>query len=463
MERIGAAHSKRRKPNGITKADREARKSDDLLKRNFTAEKPCEKCVTDITEIPAKDGKLYVSAIFDCFDVSVWGLANIFKNAPYPDGNKLYFIEDPGQSWNAITVGGYTNSVTITDPLLKGFRPLADVDELSPFSSTSVMWDKKWPIKPEVLFDGGNVATNDTDFSEATDADLLTTGSDLLNYPLSSIRATSGATAQAALFAARIYSEYPDLWPETVRALMIHSARWTSKMKKQFDVDESKKTSKQSLLRACGYGIPSLDRALYCLNNHVNLIIESELQPYKSGQANEMHLHQIPWPSEVLLGLGEVPATLRITLSYFIEPGPGEIGWKDKYRYASCGLRFDVINSNETVEDFGKRINMKMRGDDTKDKGDGSPRNWYLGTNNRDVGSIHSDFCETTAAELVNANYVAIYPVGGWWKDRVYLGKSNEKIRYSLIVSIETPDTKTDLYTPIVNLISEGIDTPTET
>ena len=75
METIGVDHSKRRKPNSITKADREARKSDDLLKRNFTAKKPCEKCVTDITEIPAKDGKLYVSAIFDCFDVSVLGLA----------------------------------------------------------------------------------------------------------------------------------------------------------------------------------------------------------------------------------------------------------------------------------------------------------------------------------------------------------------------------------------------------
>lgn len=75
MERIGADHPKLRKPNGITKEDREARKSDDLLKRNFIAEKPCEKCVTDITELPAKDGKLYVSAIFDCFDVSVLGLA----------------------------------------------------------------------------------------------------------------------------------------------------------------------------------------------------------------------------------------------------------------------------------------------------------------------------------------------------------------------------------------------------
>lgn len=60
---------------GVTKADREARKSDDLLKRNFTSEKPLEKCVTGITEIKAKDGKLYVSAIFACFDSAVLGLA----------------------------------------------------------------------------------------------------------------------------------------------------------------------------------------------------------------------------------------------------------------------------------------------------------------------------------------------------------------------------------------------------
>ena len=63
------------KPDGITKADREAHKSDDLLKRDFTSAEPLKKCVTDITEIKAKDGKLYVSAIFDCFDAAVLGLA----------------------------------------------------------------------------------------------------------------------------------------------------------------------------------------------------------------------------------------------------------------------------------------------------------------------------------------------------------------------------------------------------
>ncbi len=75
MEKIGLSHRPRRKPNGITKADREARKSDDLLKRDFSSKEPLKKCVTDITEIKAKDGKLYVSAIFDCFDAAILGLA----------------------------------------------------------------------------------------------------------------------------------------------------------------------------------------------------------------------------------------------------------------------------------------------------------------------------------------------------------------------------------------------------
>ncbi|TGX95392.1 IS3 family transposase [Hominisplanchenecus murintestinalis] len=75
MEEIGISHPPRRKPKGITKADREARKSDDLLKRDFHAEEPLTKCVTDITEIKASNGKLYVSAVFDCFDSSVIGLA----------------------------------------------------------------------------------------------------------------------------------------------------------------------------------------------------------------------------------------------------------------------------------------------------------------------------------------------------------------------------------------------------
>ena len=75
MEKIGLIHKPRRKSNGITKADREARKSDDLLKRDFHADKPLEKAVTDISELKAKYGKAYVSVVFDCFDLMPLGIA----------------------------------------------------------------------------------------------------------------------------------------------------------------------------------------------------------------------------------------------------------------------------------------------------------------------------------------------------------------------------------------------------
>ena len=44
MDEIGLNHKPKRKPNGITKADKEAHKSDDLIKRDFTANKPIETC-----------------------------------------------------------------------------------------------------------------------------------------------------------------------------------------------------------------------------------------------------------------------------------------------------------------------------------------------------------------------------------------------------------------------------------
>jgi hypothetical protein len=381
------------------------------------------------------------------------------SNSQYPDSSIIHGVENPGQSWNALTVGAVSNDIQINNPAYNGFKPVADVGELSPYSSTSVTWDSKWPIKPEILLDGGNMATNGAYYTACEDLSILTTHHNHLIRPFSTIHGTSSAVAKAAWMAAQIYEEYPGIWPETVRALLVHSARWTDAMRKQFCTEDSKTKGRRLLLRSCGYGIPDLDKAIQCANNSVNLVIQDELQPFKKDKMNEMHLHKLPWPKDVLQSLGETEATIRVTLSYFIEPGPGEVGWKDKYRYPSCGLRFDVINSNETLEDFKKRINVKMR-EKKEDRGDGSSREWYLGVVNRDTGSIHSDFCNDLAVNLCDANQVAVYPVIGWWRERSHLGKHKEKLRYSLVVSIETPEVNTDLYTPIVTEITNS--TPVE-
>jgi len=65
----------RRYPKGLTRADKKARKSDDLIKRNFRADRPNEKWVSDITEVQTADGKLYISGVLDCFDNSIMGLS----------------------------------------------------------------------------------------------------------------------------------------------------------------------------------------------------------------------------------------------------------------------------------------------------------------------------------------------------------------------------------------------------
>ena len=86
--------------------------------------------------------------------------ADFYGNA-YPEKNTIEMIDNPGQSWNAITVGGYANKIDIADDGFRGFSALAPRGALSPYSRTSVSWPKYRPIKPEVLFEGGNVATND--------------------------------------------------------------------------------------------------------------------------------------------------------------------------------------------------------------------------------------------------------------------------------------------------------------
>lgn len=148
---------------------------------------------------------------------------------------------------------------------------------------------------------------------------------------------------------------------------------------------------------------------------------------------------------------------MKVTLSYFIEPGPGEVGWKDRYRYPSCLLRFDV-NGTDSRDAFLQRINAAIQEEDKKSDGGGV--SWTLGPNNRNKGSIHSDTWLTTAAQLAMSNYIGVYPAIGWWRERAWLERWNRKIRYALIVTIETPEQNVDLYTPIQAMIK--VKTPVE-
>lgn len=74
MSESGLLH-RRRIPHGITKATTEIQERENLIKRDFSAEEPLKKVLSDITEIQCHDGKLYVSAVLDCFNGEILALA----------------------------------------------------------------------------------------------------------------------------------------------------------------------------------------------------------------------------------------------------------------------------------------------------------------------------------------------------------------------------------------------------
>ena len=73
MSEAGLIHRHRR-PHGITKADTATQDRENLIKRDFSAEKPLKKLLTDITEVQCSDGKLYISPVLDCFNGEIIAL-----------------------------------------------------------------------------------------------------------------------------------------------------------------------------------------------------------------------------------------------------------------------------------------------------------------------------------------------------------------------------------------------------
>ena len=287
-------------------------------------------------------------------------------------------IEDPAQAWNALTVGAYTELTDLDpgEPGYDGYTPLAPHGELSPYSRTSVACSPLWPAKPDVLLEGGNVARspNGTAYDWPNVFQRLTTKRRFPDpRPLTVTRQTSAATAEAAHLAASIMAEYSAIWPETVRALIVHSAEWTPAMKARLDAAVPRR-HRDALRRRYGMGVANLARATRSANDALTLIAEQVIHPFDGeGRMREMHFHYLPWPTDVLLGLGEAEVRLRVTLSYFVEPNPGARGWLRRYSYASHGLRFDVRRATEDNEAFRRRLNALALAEEEQRQGPAAP------------------------------------------------------------------------------------------
>jgi len=378
----------------------------------------------------------------------------------YPEVNYTDGIHDPAQAWNAVTVGAFTERIHITEDDFVGWELIAQPGALSPSSTTSLKWNRSWCVKPDIVMEGGNAAKNPV-LREAIpldDLSLLTTYWQPVFKQLVTTHGTSAAAVLAARMAAILQSSYPEYWPETIRALIIHSAEWTEAMRREFSPYKVR-NDWDNLLRCYGFGVPSLGRAMWSASNSVTLVVQESLQPFfKDGsqvKTSDMQLHSIPWPTDVLEGMGEAEVEMQVTLSYFIEPSPARRGWKYRHRYASHGLRFAVKLPTESLDEFRTRINKAAREEEERYTSTAAgDTGWLLGPQLRDRGSVHSDRWVGTAGDLAHRGLLAVYPVGGWWKERHTLGRWNRKAKYSLLVSIRSQKVDLDIYTPIANMVA---------
>lgn len=379
----------------------------------------------------------------------------------YPIANDDLSIEDPAQAFNAITIGAYTNKDRLDTATYPGAQLLAQRGQMSPCNTTSISWNKKWPKKPDVVFEGGNDGIFNTGILDEESLKLLSTGVGGTGRSwLTTMADTSAATALASRFASELYQKYPSYLPETIRALIIHSADWNNIMLNNKSLESLSSEDKSNLLARVGYGIPNLDKAKYSAENSLSIIAERTLKPFKFEESrvktNIFHLFDLPWPTDILSDLAELDVKLIVTLSYFIEPNPGNKRYASDQSYKSHGLRFKMIDKNESQRAFQARVSKDIRDGQDDYVAEGS-ENWVLGSQVRDKGSIHKDIWVGAAADLALRDKIAIYPVGGWWKNRKKLNRFDASVRYSLIISIETNESDIDIYNDVLNQISVSI------
>lgn len=367
-------------------------------------------------------------------------------------------VHDPAQAWNALTVGASTDLAVIDDDgEHKDWKPVARHGDLSPHSTTSVEFARsKWPLKPDVVFEGGNVAHDGRQNLDSAVPGLCLLTTHYLpttQRPLVLTCGTSAATAQVARMGAVLQAEYPDYLPETIRGLIVHSARWTKRMEEELgDLKSANMKARERFLRRYGFGVPSLVRAARSATDALTLVTEQKITPFTDkGTYCDMHIYKLPWPKEVLERLNEATVRLRVTLSYFIEPNPGRRGWTKRYSYQSHGLRFRVKGGAEqTLAEFKKSLSKAVLAEE-ESKPDHVPLSgWFIGDHASKRGSIHTNIWTGSARELAERDVLAVYGVSGWWKEQ----KRERRVApYSLIVSIETEEVTEDIWTPVANQV----------
>ena len=222
----------------------------------------------------------------------------------------------PGTRWRWVAC---TELVRITEPDTDEYTPIAPRGGLSPFSTTSLTWEKFWPLKPDVVLEGGNAAKDLVSAVTADSLSLLTAhhrpnerSSLLLPRRVRRWRCCAARGTNNGRLSGVVAGDCPG--PDRpfggvdgghATRLVAHNPRG----------HEGGLPTSGSALWVC---VPDLDRALWSVDNSLTMVVEERLHPFqregsKSPTLRDMHLYNLPWPREELEGLGDTEVEMRVT------------------------------------------------------------------------------------------------------------------------------------------------------
>ncbi len=319
---------------------------------------------------------------------------------------------------------------------------------ISPYTSTGLVGNE-WPIKPDVVAEGGNLAISGMlpDATVPTLSALTTSHRHTHGQPVGLMSITSEASARTAYLAARIWSLEPKLRPETVRGLIVHSASWSKAMFEDFP-------GLNDRVLACGHGMASLRLASECAQGVATVVIEDSMpnavvenEPKKAAPKKpatkttepkvrrKVKVYRLP-VAESLLTDDDPDVELRVTLSYFSEPN--KFG---RRTYHGLDLKWNMQGPQESEDAFLERVNLLKRplGPGGKRRKAASTRSfdWDIGPQLRGRGTVQSDRWRGKMSALVGDKLIAIVPVLGWWDQRKLL--RTQEVAFALVVSVLGP------------------------
>jgi hypothetical protein len=230
---------------------------------------------------------------------------------------------------------------------------------------------------------------------------------------------TSVATALATRAGARIFEALmdreggsllsdidPQFYPVVVKALLVHSARWSSNDELLKDIcgpAEGRRHIEraENSARFVGFGIPDISQVLECSRSRATLVGSGILQP------DSAHAYLIPLPA-CLEGVTD-PRSLAITLAWLSPIKPGHQSYRS--------VRLEAAPLDSPVEILGVERRKSQPADASVKRG----------------SVFHEHFEGESAVAFVNDGHLAVRV---WCKEDAGVA-DGQLVRYGMAVTIE--------------------------